>query len=316
MKMTSEELKTALDQLPVRRLRVEAVVDELVSGGFCRKEEIVIYPERSSGYFYERDVSEIEPVFNELSGTSWFKVNTPRDGLYDTLPERLFHRPSGRTHSDEQWEEIRAEEEQQEEEARKFFLPFDNAMTHQRVRIEQFEKQALAGQDKGFLKEFLAIFWPESAHLLLTEHQQSSLFQMTAIAHKAAGNIALMQDCFEQLLGDPVELAYESISNSLPVETAFVPLGEAALGVDTVIASPSMDDQTLCLKISIGPLASEKMGSYVPNAKSRKIVDFLCGMLIPIELDWRLDLVTSKSTEGFHLNPINQAALLGFTTVL
>lgn len=314
--MPTEELKAALEQLPVRRLRVEAIVDELITSGFCRKEEIVIYPERSSAYFYERDVADIEEVFNELTGTSWYRVNTPRDGLYDTLPERLFHRPAGRSKSDEQWEEIRAEEERQEDEARQFFLPFDNAITHRRVHIEQFEKQALAGQDKGFLKEFLAVFWPESNDLLLTDEQQSTLFQMTTIAHKAAGNLVWMQDCFEQLLGDSVELSYESIVQSLPVETSFMPLGEAALGVDTVMATHALNDSFLCLKISIGPLNADAMEEYVPNGKSRKIIDFLCSLLVPIELDWRLELIAEKWVEGFRINSESQGALLGFTTVL
>lgn len=314
--MPTEELKAALEQLPVRRLKVEAIVDELITSGFCRKEEIVIYPERSSAYFYERDVADIEEVFNELTGTSWYRINTPRDGLYDTLPERLFHSPAGRSKSGEQWDEIRAEEQQQENEARRFFLPFDNAIAHQRVRIEQFEKQALAGQDKGFLKEFLAVFWPESVDLSLTDDQQASLFQMTTIAHKAAGNLVWMQDCFEQLLGDALELSYESLLQSLPVETSFMPLGEAALGVDTVIATPAIADTFLCLKITVGPLTADTMKSYVPNGKSRKIIDFLCGLLVPIELDWRLELVTQKSAEGFRINSESQGALLGFTTVL
>jgi len=314
--MPTKELKIALDQLPVRRLRVEAIVDELITSGFCRKEEIVIYPERSSAYFYERDVADIEEVFNELTGTSWYRINTPRDGLYDTLPERLFHSPAGRNKSDEQWDEIRAEEEQQEDEARRFFLPFDNAIAHQRVGVEQFEKQALAGQDKGFLKEFLAVFWPDSTDLSLTDNQQASLFQMTTIAHKAAGNLVWMQDCFEQLLGDPVELSYESILQSLPVETSFMPLGEAALGVDTVIATPAIADTFLCLKITVGPLTADIMKGYVPNGKSRKIIDFLCGLLVPIELDWRLELVAQKSAEGFQIKAEGQGALLGFTTVL
>ncbi|MEZ4905210.1 MAG: type VI secretion system baseplate subunit TssG [Spirosomataceae bacterium] len=311
--MSPEELKIALDLLSVKRLRVEAVVDELIANGFCQKEEIVIYPERSSAYFYERDVSEIESVFNQQSGTSWFKVNTPRDGLYDTLPERLFHQPTGRGTKEEQWQEIRAEEEQQEEEARQFFLPFDNAMLHERVRVEQFEKQALAGQDKGFLKEFLTIFWPENEALQLTDAQQASLFQMTTIAYQAAGNLIWMQDCFEQLLGDTVTLSYENIADWLPVENTFAVLGEAALGVDTLLAMPKVIDENRRLKISIGPLSSAQMKAYIPHAKNQKMIDFLCGLLVPIELDWRLELLTEKTQEGFHLNPMS---LLGFTTVL
>lgn len=312
----TEILQANLEQMAVKRLRVEAVVEELIANGFCRVEEIVVYPEMSSVKFFERDVLSVEPMLNQLGGMDWLKIETPRDGLYDTLPERLFHQPSGRVKNNDVWEEIRAEEERQEAEARQFFLPFDNALYHQRIKIEQFEKQALAGQDEGFLKEFLEIFWPDYTDLKLNAHQKASLFQITTLAYKAAGNLAEMQACYEQMLGQPVSLSYEDFEYELPVATSFRGLGEAGLGVDFVTVSPSLTDDSRRLKVSVGPLSAREMEDYVPNAKNKKLVDFLGDMLVPIEMDWRLELLSEEKKAGFQLSTSGAGALLGFTTVL
>lgn len=332
--MNSEELRKVLEQLPVKRLRVEAIVDELIVSGAYQQQKIIIAPERSSSYHYERDISDIEEVYNPYSGSAWCKVNTPRDGLYESLPERLYHRPTRRVKNNEQWEEIRIEEIKQEQEARQFLLPFDNTLGHQRIRIEQFEKKALAGQEKGFLDEFLRFIWPNAQQLELSEHQQFILFQLTIIAHKAAGNIVWMQDCFEQMLNDNVRIFYEDKPYTLPVEKEFSLLGEAIMGFDSILNCQGYNKWRR-LKIQIGPLSYERMSNYFPCEKGEKLFHFLCNLLIPVELDWSLELIPKVSEDkneesgeieifdkqretliSFHLNADTQKAVLGYSTVL
>ncbi|AEI51521.1 hypothetical protein [Runella slithyformis] len=332
--MNAEELSKIPEQLAVKRLRVEGIVDELVSHGIYPAQKIIIAPERSSSYHYERDISDVYEVHNQYSGSVRCRLNTPRDGLYESLPERLFHKPSGRIKDNEQWYELRKEERRQEQEARQFLLPFDNALGHQRVRIEQFEKKALAGQEKGFLDEFLALFWPDAPQLELSEHQQFVLFQLTVIAHKVAGNIQWTRDCFEQMLNDRVRITYENNPYTLPVETVFAPLGAAIMGVDSILNSGRYPKGRR-LKIQIGPLSYERMSHYFPNQKSERLLHFLCNLLIPVELDWTSELLpkvrkdpeneadaiepgekTPETLISFHLHNDTQKAVLGYTTVL
>lgn len=326
MDVTTENITELLAQLPVKRLRAEAILDELLASGFCRPQDVVISPERSSAYFYERDVAEVEEIFDPLSSRSWFKVNIPRDGFYDTLPERLFHRPAGRLKNNDEWGEIRADEAQQETDARLFFLPFDSALNKQRVRIETFEKKALEGRDTSFLKEFLAIFWPDSNELALSEEQQFGLFHLTIIAHKVAGDIAWMQTCFRQMLGDEVRLFYEDLVYGIPVEAEFPSLGEALLGVDSILKTKSFLKWRR-LKIQIGPLFYEQMRNYFPQKKGERLLHFLCNLLVPAEIDWDIDFIPKVRKEAeeeisgtpisFTVNNNNDRyAVLGYTTVL
>lgn len=325
MKVTAENIKEMLDQLPVKRLRVESVIEELLSANICRQEDIVISPERSSGYNFERDVTEVEEVYNPLNGGPWFKIKTPRDGFYDSLPERLFHKPVGRIKHSEEWDEIRIEEIKQEIDARLFFSPFDNAINHHKVRIERFEKLALAGQETSFLKEFLTIFWPQSHELGLSEEQQFNLFHLTIIAHKVAGNIAWMEECFARLLGDPVELYYENVAFEVPITNEFPLLGQAFLGADYILA-PKVLEKWRRLKIQVGPLNYEQMYHYFGMRKGEKLLQFLCHLLVPVEIDWTIKLIPKVCNEDkkedpdtlihFSINDQEKHAFLGYTTVL
>ncbi len=325
MDITSEHIKEILAQLPVKRLRAEAILDELFENGFCRPGDVVISPESSSSLFYERDVSEVEEIFNPLNGRSWFKLSTPRDGIFDSLPEGLFHKPTPRLKNSEDWEEIRSEEIQQEEDARLFFLPFDSALNQQRVRVEQFEKKSLEGRDKNFIKEFLSIFWPGSSELQLEENQQFNLFHLTIIAHKVAGDLTWMESCFSQMLGQDIRLFYEDTVYQVPVEEAFESLGQIVLGMDSILAA-SVFSKWRRLKIVIGPLYYEEMRNYFPEKKSEKLLHFLCGLLIPAETDWDLELIPKITREpeeqlentliSFTVNNNEKYAVLGYTTVL
>ena len=326
MDITTEHIKEILAQLPVKRLRAEVILGELFEIGLCRPSDVVVAPESSSSLFYERDVSAIEEIFNPLNGLSFFKLNTPRGGIFDSLPEGLFHRPAPRLKNNDDWAEIRSDEIQQETDARMFFLPFDSALSQQRVRVEQFEKRALEGRDKNFIKEFLSIFWPESGDLELSDEQQFSLFHLTIIAHQVAGNVPWMEKCFSQMLEHKVRLFYEDQIYHVPVEETFGSVGQIVLGVDSILTTSSFKKWRR-LKIMIGPLYYEEMRHYFPQKKGEKLLHFLCNLLIPAEIDWDVDLIPRLRTEGgeqaagtlisFTVNNNNEKyAALGYTTVL
>ncbi|MEO6282972.1 MAG: hypothetical protein ABIN80_13705 [Dyadobacter sp.] len=322
MDLTTEDIHTLLDQMPVKRLKAEFVLDELIEAGFCRREDLVVSPGRSSSYFFERDVSGIEEMLNPHSGNSWFKANIPRDGFYDSLPERLFHRPMGRVRNNDEWLDIREEESRQEEDARLFFSPFDNAVSQQLIQIERFEKKALAGNDHRFLREFLKIFWPDSIELELTEKQKVNLLHLTIIAHEVAGNITRMQECFNQMIDDPVKLFYEHRQFETSVLNDFPSMGEAVLGVDAMLTVESFAKWNRLI-IQVGPLSYEKMSLYFPGHKCERLLHFLCDVLVPTEIDWMIDLIPSTGSEQeeetqicFFMDDLGKYPVLGYTTLL
>ncbi|MCE7059243.1 hypothetical protein [Dyadobacter sp. CY343] len=325
MGLQTGDLAELLDQMPVKRLRAEHILGELIEAGLCKREDLVVAPGRSSAYFFERDVSRIDEILNPYSGNLWFKANIPRDGFYDTLPERLFHRPIGRLKNSDEWSDIREEEVKQETEARLFFSPFDSLLNHQLIQIAQFEKNALAGDDTRFQKESLQIFWPEAIALELTEEQKVNLFHLTVIAHQVAGNLLHMQACFNKIMADRVALYYEHTRYEEPIRNEFPAMGEMVMGVDALLVEENFVKWKR-LRIQVGPLSYEQMSKYFPGSKGERLIHFLCGMLVPVEMDWVIDLVpkvesseegsTGDTSVSFTMDEADQYPVLGFTTVL
>lgn len=325
MSLKIADLAGLLDQMPVKRLKAENVLLELLEAGLCKKEDLVVLPERSPAYFFERDISTVKEIMNPVAGNLWFRADIPRDGFYDTLPERLFHRPIGRGKNGGEWDEIREEEVKQEAEARLFFAPFDSTVSHQLIQIARFEKDVLAGDDKRFLKEFLQVFWPEASALHLNDGQKIGLYHLTVSCYRVAGNLVQMQECFNRMVVDPVELCFEDIPFEEPVENEFAAIGEMVIGVDAMLAKDTFMKWTR-LRIKVGPLTYEQMNKYFPGCAGERLLHFLCSLLVPVEMDWIIDLVPDVDAGGekcaggtlisFTMDDATQTPVLGFTTVL
>ena len=323
--MTSVEINEWLGSLTVKRLRAEVVVEELVAAGFCRAEEVVLVPERSTAKFFERDVSAIEAVTDLSSGRIWHRAASPRGGFYDALPERLFHRPIPRSTDAEDWEEIREEETQQETEARLFFLPFDSQLNRQRIALERFERRVLAGQDDGFLREFVRAFWPEAEGLDLSAAQRQSLFWLTVMAHRVAGDLPAMEVCFSEFLDDAVRIIRQDGEGGQAVDFDLTPLGDLRLGEDEVLAVDFFAEGQW-LSIEVGPLSYERMSAYFPGERGEKILEFLCHLLVPAELSCEVMLVpklgleeevpASETPISFSIHDNGKQAVLGYTSLL
>lgn len=320
--LLAAEISSLLAEVPVKRLRLEYVLNELSESGLCEPGEVMFSPGKSSSKFFEGDIADLDDVPATKAGHFRYKAATPRDGLFDMLPERLFHKSVLTSKKQDEWESIRQSEKEQEADARLFLGPFDQLLIRQMARIGHFESQVLSGSETGFLREFVAIFWPETLALGLTENENMDLLQITVIAHRVAGNLREMERCFTRMLSDYCALEMQSGPYYAEVGSHFSGLGEALLGVDAVLDMESYR-QWNKLVIRIGPLTYDRMSCYFPGSQGEKLLHFLCGMLIPAEWDWIVDFVPAsphEESEGlvvnFLLDEVHCPGVLGYTTVL
>lgn len=318
--LTIEEINNILPNLPTKRLRFEVIAEELFMNG-VEAQKLVIAPQKSSSRFFDRDVTGIEEL-DPFHRGKWWKLNTPNSGFYDYLPERLFNKPVSRARNEAQWEEIKAEETQQEADARQLLWPFDNALSHQKVKAAQFENHTLFGTDKQFLHEILIIFWPQIEALRLSENQKVRFFQLTIMAHKISSNITWMQEAFSFMLEDKVQIELNNSMFDLAVDDEFACLGDSFLGVNTVLVPKRLSKKgKLIFKISqiedetttLKGLSYERMNKYFPHQQGEKLFKTLCDLLVPVEFEVEMQLIRGPESKGFKLG---QEAVLGFTTNL
>ncbi|GAB3894274.1 type VI secretion system baseplate subunit TssG [Spirosoma agri] len=315
------DIEALLNQTATRRLRFENVVNELLDASLLTNDELVINPERTSVYNFERDISEISERPNDQQATLW-QFNIPRDGFYDTLPERLFQRTKKRTKDEDEWAEIRQEEEKQEQESRHFFLPFDNEFNHQRAAIARFETQTLAGDDALLVSELLNLVAPDADAYSLSNQQKLTLFLLISQAYRLVGNWDETAQYMSRFLQAPVAIQYGrqtiAINRSIGQTDNWKPnrLGDGRLGLDWVLPQPELLDDGGLIRLTIGPLTDTQLPEFLPGGTGIQQVRLLAGYLFPVDADWRLDVLTDAVNDVFRLSASGITGRLGLTTTL
>jgi hypothetical protein len=319
--LQTADIEALLNQAATRRLKFENVVNELLDDGLITKQELVIRPERTSAYNFERDIQEIRDRSDDRYETLW-QIEIPRDGFYDTLPERLFHRAKKRTKDEDEWAEIRQQEEKQEKESRHFFLPFDNEFNHQRAAIARFETRTLAGDDEGLVSELLKLVAPDAYMYSLTNQQKLTLFLLITQAHQIVGNWEQTAHYIGRFLQTPVQIQYGrqvvSVNRQTRQATDWEPakLGDGRLGLDWVLPQPDLIDDGGLVRLTIGPLADSQLYDFLPGGTGLQQVGLLAGYLFPADADWRMDIVADATNDVFSLSASDTAGRLGMTTTL
>lgn len=319
------DIESLLHQAPTRRLRFENIVNELLDAGLLTKDELVISPERTTAYSFERDIREVRERSNDQHQTHW-QFGVPCDSFYDMLPERLFHEVRKRTKGQDEWAEIRRQEANQEKESRHFFLPFDNGFNHQRAAIARFETRTLAGDDDLLVAELLKLVAPDADGFSLTPTQKLSLFLLIGQAHHIVGNWQQTAHYLGHFLGVPVHIQYgrqkASSQSNRPADTGVnwqpTRLGYGHLGLNWLLPQPAIVDDGGLICLTLGPLTNNQLLNFLPDGLGQRQLRLLVGYLFPVHADWQLELQTDIDTlnNGFRLSTAGTSGRLGLTTTL
>ncbi len=296
-----EELSTLFD------VKVETLAAILLDQNKGNREfgldNILVAPVGSHHRKAGRDIAEIREKYFEFEEALMFKVN--RKGLYDTLPERLFLKLDSTFDSPKK----RTKElKRQEAEARKFFLPFDQAMYHPRIEIQRFE-QKYTSKFPSFVRQLWGL---EKYKSNLTEGEINLLCYVIPQAPRVVGNWELTALIFQSVLKKPVEFDFirPQILRS-PVTKASATI-EGELGVDTIMGDEFMDEFPV-LRIIIKGITAKDLVDYLPLGERREIlVDVLCSYFIALDVPYEISLQVTEDSLGFELDE----NVLGFNTCL
>src|SRR5215210_4195113 len=122
--------------------RAEVTAAELVEAG-VDADRILILMLGALKRPFSKDVESIAEELSEYDHKEYLLVKTPREGIYDMLPEGLFHHPtmhnSGKT--EKEIIKLMKERRMEEQQARKFFLPFEATINFLRMQMALYENR-------------------------------------------------------------------------------------------------------------------------------------------------------------------------------
>lgn len=246
-----------------------------------------------------------------------FTIETYREGIYDYLPEGLFHPPSlgaSRKNIENIVREIR-KQKKVEEDARKFFKPFELEIffTEVSALLKEFEFEVASDTDA--LLETVSELWPL---VNMLDKQSAYIFiHILPFFHQIRGDKKWFERCMTAFLQVPVEVTFApNVIDRIEKDDDSMLLGNSRLGITYIPSGKHMDGQRNWV-VNIGPIPYEDMKKYIKGSPFRKVLQALYNYFLPVSVDVEEHFITEKKEYSFSLEDDERnASRLGYSTFL
>jgi hypothetical protein len=245
-------------------------------------------------------------------------IDSFREGIYDYLPEGIFHPPSlGSYRNGNGVSNIIFQMQKQKEienSARKFFHPFEMETCYLELSALLIESEYDFVNNSNLLIEIIKELWPLLSAL---DSQTARVFTyMLPFFHAARGNKWWLEKCLAAYLKVPVSISFvphkikdiEETSNSLV-------LSNIRLGVSSVLIGSHFDGERNWA-IHIGPIAYSNLKHFMPFSNYRKLLAILYNYCLPATVKIEEYFITNKTEASFTLGKENDTGILGYSTFL
>ena len=309
------DISASINQL-ADDLRAEAVL-ALMDGKLSLR-NILVSPEGQFKRGWARDIS-VADVDQLFSGSDVLAVRLNRDGIYDYLPEALFHDIAGSdcdSGTDMAKESMRLRV--QEREGRLFFQPLENEMFLQGLQVAAREDQLYRRIISQKLMGLIPDFWEIDP--ALPEKYVMRMVKLLPYAAVMAGNVLLIAHGLEFVLCEPATVK-ATRPPDIAAEGAAMGgsgvLGSCFLGVDA-IAGDALSGAVKQFIVSIGPVVNPETVSMLKNGSLEKFLDCFYSYFIPVEADVSTQFVLAGTQGEFVLEGDDPAVAshLGYNSII
>lgn len=289
----------------------ELIVSQYIANNHINEDNVYFHCLGVFKRFFSQDVDKVLTRKND-KGEQVRDVYINREGIYDLLPEGLFHGHSHKQIKDrkETVQEF-TQHKLEERSARQFFSPLEQEYYKLLVNKEIFEQNFYYAPET--VSEFIDFF--NLDHLGLNMYQQASLFFIIPHIPKITGNLGLTEACFEIILQEHVK--FSDLINSVNPDP-FVQsnsLFKSVLGVSSLCGSTQLNSIGGLL-IEIGPLQeSDSLIEYL-NGDKIKLLNRLCDLFIQADIITQIRILLNETDEAFILGEESYRARLNYSTTI
>lgn len=246
-----------------------------------------------------------------------FTIESYREGIYDYLPEGLFHPPSlgaSRKNVDTVVREIR-KQKKVEDDARKFFRPFELEVFFTEISALLKESEFDITSNTDALLDTVSELWPL---IDMLDKQSAYIFMhILPFFHQIRGDKRWFERCMTAFLQVPVKVTFSpNVIDEIEKNDDSMLLGNSRLGVTYIPSGRHMDGQRNWV-VNIGPIPYKDMKKYIPSSPFRKVLQTLYDYFLPVTVDIEENFVTEKVDYSFSLEDDERnASRLGYSTFL
>ncbi|MCF6358400.1 MAG: type VI secretion system baseplate subunit TssG, partial [Draconibacterium sp.] len=267
---------------------------------------------------WSKDISRT--IIEEFeNGDEVLAVHLNRAGIYDSLPEALFHSfSSGSSVTGDEMAKESVKLKAEEKDIRLFFKPLENEIFFQGVRLATKESQVFSDIYSDSICGLIPDFWRIDENI--SSKFNTKLVKLLPFVHHIVGNYELTAKSLEFIINEKVSI---DVSHSEPEriseknEQVGISLGECSLGEDTVMGS-RISGFVGRLIFNIGPLENSEPSDFFNNGEVDRLLKSFYNYFIPIELDVETELFQKEEKSKFVLScdSEQEPSFLGYNSVL
>lgn len=292
-------------------IRVEVLLADLLDSGI-NEEQLLVQPISIFKRRHAKDIENARVWIDQLDDES-LRIDLTRDGLYDLLPEGLFHQPRDRKHYKQVSEMVQNVKTQrkEEQEARLLFAPLENELYLIRTALEREEKRLFYELENNISNQFLIDFWNLNAYASYATIPL--LLRLMPVMYRLSCNNEYVRICYEMLLQQEVDIKVVYNHEIVPVCNAGWLLGDAYLTYTTTL-SQQVKSEFPSYEIHIVNVPEDKIASYLPGGYMRNYLDMLHSYFLPIAYEKKCIIEPQNKTQGLDLK--NNFLHVGINTTL
>lgn len=242
------------------------------------------------GRSQRHDIRQVAQVHVDSEDIDLSVITARREGMYDRLPEALFHEAgSARQLKPNQAEDRNAES------ARQFFLPFEQEPFRLRLAMLAEEMESALNEGTKSRDQALARLWdlPDD----LDPRTRMDLVRILPWMEQLSGNLGLCADCFRAVIGFPVSITITNRPRSHgPVSLASqAALGEAPLG--HVVGGSDFEDGWPGIEVAVSDVPLDVLSEPARRRALRRTLEVLANYLLPVHLEVHFSMTVPADDE-------------------
>lgn len=264
--------------------KAEVIAAEMVEQGTAA-DRILILLLGAMKRTFSKDVNSIADELSEYDHKEYVIVKTTKEGIYDMLPQGLFHQPTVNKSGKTDQELIKAIKQRKVEErnARKFFLPFEATINFLRMQMAMYENRL---DKRSHYDDLVSIFSDHWEIFKYLDTRQANIFlHLIPIMHDIRDDHPVIETVFEMMFLLPVQIILRNQLPQHPAEPILSRMGENMLGVNLTTGNALYDEGVDEISVTIGPMQNEDLRQFLPGGINNKILQLLSDYLLPVHLD-------------------------------
>jgi len=294
-----------------------ALAAELIEQGKVGADDFVIIPAGPKKRAYAKEIDGISDYNSVYRNRKMMAIHINREGLYDMLPEGLFHQSPASSVMITEEEMIKdiAVRREQEKQARLFFTPFEAELYHLRTKIELYENRL---DKKSDYNELVSIFLKEWREFkCFTNKQMLVLMHVLPVIHEQRNNLPFIGNVLSIMFAGEFNLSYrisngaENSENNNKLATR---LGSGVLGVNFIAGQLEEPEEELVITIS--SITATQMLNYLPGGSTAQALDIFLSYFIPLQTTVAVNYEVMPDNQKLTLGFEQENSCLGFTTYL